>query len=70
VGYSDYVDVEVEAILQATNKEKGAFLFRLPDQREVWVPYSVVADYEQYNRGDANLSVSVKEWFADQENLS
>lgn len=60
-----YVHLDVLEIEAETEK---AFLLRLED-REVWVPFSQIADADDYERGDTDCTVSVTQWFADKEGL-
>ncbi len=39
------------------------------DEDEVWIPLSQLADPDDYDVGDVTLSLSVTQWFADQEGL-
>ena len=63
---SRYVTVAFDEILKETDK---AFLVRLPDEEEVWIPYSQIADYEDYNAGDEDGELSVTEWIAKEKGL-
>jgi hypothetical protein len=58
-GVSGWVHLDVEEIKHETEK---AFLFVI-DGEEKWFPKGVVADYEEYAKGDKNCTVSIQEWF-------
>ncbi len=63
---SDYVHVQVAEIVHETDR---ALLLRLEDDRELWCPLSVVADPDDYNKGDLDVTVSIKRWWADKNDL-
>ncbi len=62
MGASGWTHIAVKKILIATAK---AFLCRLEDDQEYWLPKSVVADPEDYEAGETELELSVKDWFVD-----
>lgn len=62
----EYIHLDVEKILQETDK---AFLVRLEDGTELWLPFSQVADYEDYEAGDKNCTISITEWLARQKGI-
>lgn len=66
MGFSSWVHLDVERIVKET---AAAFLLQLED-RQVWVPKSVVSDAENYEEGDEDCTVSVAEWFAEKEGLA
>lgn len=63
---SNYVHILVEAIEAETNK---AFLCRLGDGWEEWIPFSQIADYEDYRVGDKDVELSITEWIAKQKGI-
>ena len=64
---SRYVHLNVEKIEHET---ATAFLLRLEDDSEYWIPKSQIADPDDYEEGDENCTVSVTEWIAAQKGLS
>lgn len=62
---SNYVHLDVEEIVRDTDK---AFLVRI-EAGEVWIPKSQIADADDYEAGDTDLTLSVTKWFADKEGL-
>lgn len=48
---------------------KKAFLCRLKGRKEVWIPKSVIADWEDYEVGDVDIELAIKDWFVNQEKL-
>lgn len=63
---SSWVHLDVAVVLRETDK---AFLLRLDDGEEVWIPRSQVADADTVAEGDCHCTVSVTEWFAEKEGL-
>lgn len=66
VSASNLVYLDVDEIKRETNK---AFLLVI-DGEEHWIPKSQIADPDEYEVGDKNLTVSVSEWIAEQKELS
>jgi hypothetical protein len=62
---SNFIHIEVERILRETEK---AFLM-LVDDTEIWVPKSCIADAESYEVGDADLTVSIAQWWAEKNDI-
>ena len=62
----EWVHLDVEEILRETDK---AFLVRLEDGREEWLPFSQIADPDEYQVGDRDCTVSITEWVARQKGL-
>lgn len=58
--------LDVEKIVRETD---AAFLLRLEEGDEVWVPKSQISDPDDYQQGDEDCTVSVSEWFANKEGL-
>jgi hypothetical protein len=65
MGASRFVTVNVDKILRETDK---AFLVEI-DGDEVWLPFSQVADFNDYAEGDEDLELSVTEWIANEKGL-
>lgn len=63
----EYVHLEVELITKATGK---AFLLVLEDGEQVWMPFSQIADVDDYAEGDEDVTISVTEWIAEQKGLA
>jgi len=61
MGFSPWIHLDVAEIKRDTGK---AFLLLLEDGSEHWLPRSVVSDPDDYDQGDRNCVVSVREWFA------
>ena len=62
---SGFVHLDVEEVVRITEK---AILLRI-DGDEIWFPVSQVANADDYEEGDADLTVSVTEWAARQKGL-
>ncbi len=62
----EWVHLDVELIVRETDK---AFLLRLEDGREEWVPFSQISDPGDYSEGDEDCCISVTQWLADQKGL-
>ncbi len=60
------VHVDVTRILKETEL---AFLLLLENEKEVWVPKSVIQDADDYDEGDENATVSIHEWWAEKNNV-
>src|ERR1035438_4741837 len=67
----DYVHVEVSKILQETDKAFLLVMTKLNDVElddwDVWVPRSVIADHEDYDKDDTDVTMSIMEKFAHRE---
>jgi hypothetical protein len=63
---SRFVHLDVAEITAETEK---AFQVRLEDGSTHWLPRSVVADADDYNVGDCDLTLSVQAWFCEKEGL-
>lgn len=63
---SNWVHIEVAEIKRETDK---AFLCVLEDGEEVWLPFSCIADAEDYSAGDQDCTMSITEWLASQKGL-
>ncbi len=64
---SNWIHLEVKLIVRET---PAAFLLRLDDDEEYWIPKSQVSDPEDYEEGDADCSMSVTEWIAEQKGIA
>ena len=64
---SNYVHLEVEKIVKETD---SAFLLRLEDGEELWIPKSQIADPDDYTEGDEDATISITEWIARERGLS
>ncbi len=62
---SNYVHLEVDEIMAETEK---AFRVRIGDE-EYWLPFSQIADSDDYQAGDKNCTMSVTEWIAKEKGL-
>lgn len=62
---ADWVYVQVDEILHETDK---AFLVRIGDE-EIWLPYSQIEDYEDYEAGDQDVEIAITEWIAEKHDL-
>lgn len=62
---SNYVHLDVDEILRATDK---AFLVRCKDE-EIWLPKSQIADPDDYEEGDADCTISITQWLANEKGL-
>jgi len=65
MGQSNWVHIEVEEIVCETDK---AFLCRV-DGEEHWFPKSQVSNPEDYEEGDADVTLSITEWIANEKGL-
>lgn len=64
---SRYVHLDVLLVKKATDKALLLVIDGVDD--EVWIPLSQIADPDEYDEGDANVTISVTEWIAKQKNL-
>ena len=62
---SNYVHIAVDEIVRETD---AAFLVLIDDE-EIWLPKSQIADSDSYESGDADLTLSITEWIAEQKGL-
>jgi len=62
---SGYTHIDVEEITQETDK---AFLCII-DGEAIWLPKSQIADADDYEMGDKNLSMSITEWIAKEKGI-
>lgn len=64
---SDWAHLDFDLIVAETDR---ALLFEFAELAgQIWVPLSVIADPDDYKRGDKNGTVSIKMWFAKKEGL-
>lgn len=57
-----YLEIEVKKIIAATQK---AFLCRLDDDEEYWIPFSQIRDYDEFEPGDTECVLHITEWIND-----
>lgn len=67
MGASNYVHITVKEILKETAKALLCVIG--DDDDEVWIPLSQIADSDEYSEGDKGVSMSISEWFANQEGI-
>ena len=61
-----WVYIDIDEILKETDK---AFLVRIADE-EIWLPFSQLADPDDYSEGDMDLEdVAITEWIAREKEL-
>ncbi len=65
VSQSGYVHVEVEKITGETEK---AFAMTIAGEQH-WIPKSQMADPDDYEVGDEEVTVSLTEWIAEEKGL-
>lgn len=65
MGASNWVFLEGCRVVRLTNR---AALIEHNDE-EIWIPLSVIDDPERLEVGDTDLTIGVKEWFADKEGI-
>lgn len=63
---SNWIHIEVDEVARETQK---AFLLRI-DGEEYWIPFSQIADAEDYSEGDVNVSMSISEWIANEKGIA
>lgn len=66
MGFSNWVHLDVDEIVRETD---AAFLVRLDDGEEVWLPKSQISSPETLAEGDCDVTVSVTEWIAKEKGL-
>lgn len=69
---SSYTHLDFVEIVAESNKERGALLVRYKRKgtiNEQWIPYSVIADADDYRKGDVRGTISILSWWADKENV-
>lgn len=57
-----YIEIEVKKIIAATAK---AFLCRLDDDKEYWIPFSQMRDASDFEPGDTECTFYITEWISD-----
>ncbi len=62
---SGYAHFDVERIIRDTGK---AFLF-LIEGEEVWIPRNCVSDPDDYEEGDRDAEISIREDIAEEKGL-
>lgn len=58
---TEWVELQVKKVLMSTAK---AFLCRLEDDTESWVPKSQIQDADDIEAGDTELTLLITEWIA------
>lgn len=58
----EYIETEVRKIVAATAK---AFLCRLDDGEEYWIPRSRVEDANDFEAGETDCVMYISDWFLD-----
>lgn len=62
-----YVHLDFEKIIRETD---SAFLIRFTEwEGEHWIPFSQIADVDDYIEGDEDRTISITEWIAQQKGL-
>lgn len=61
-----WVHVDVKKIVKETDK---AFLCRLEDGRQEWLPKTQISDPDDYEEGDENCTISITEWIANEKGI-
>ena len=61
-----WIHLDCERIEKITDKAMLAVI----DGEEVWLPLSQIADSDDYEEGDEDLTLSVTEWIAEQKGLA
>lgn len=67
MGASHYIHLEDVTVLKETDR---AFLLRLDDDSEHWIPKNQIADPDTYEEGDTEVTVSITEWIAEQKGIA
>lgn len=62
---TNYVDVFIDAVL----KETDAALLVGIDDRELWIPKSVLESHDDLDEDTGETTIYVAEWFANKEGL-
>lgn len=65
MGASNYVYITVEEIKAETQK---AFLCVI-DGEEYWIPFSQIADAEDFSEGDTDVELAISEWIATEKGI-
>lgn len=66
MGASNWVTLDVAEIKKETEK---AFLVRLCDREELWIPKGQMADPEEYKEGDCDCQISISEFIAREKGI-
>lgn len=64
---SRWIHLDVKLIVKETDR---AFLLRLDDDEEHWIPKNQVSDQDDYSEGDENASMSISEWIAGEKGIA
>lgn len=65
MGSSNYVYITVDEIKHETEK---AFLLVI-DGEEYWIPFSQIANAEDYFAGDTDVELAISEWIATEKGI-
>lgn len=49
-------------------ESEKAFLIEI-DNEEIWIPFSQIADCDQYEAGDENITISITEFIAREKGI-
>jgi len=63
---SNYTHLDFEKVVKVTDK---ALLVRFTDGTESWLPFSQVADSDDYEEGDGPGTISITDWLANERGL-
>ena len=63
----NWIHLDVKLIVKETDR---AFLLRLDDDTEHWIPKNQISDPDDYEEGDKDCSVSITEWIAEQKGIA
>ena len=62
---SQYIHIEAEEIKRVTDKA----LLAVIDGDEYWLPLSQIADSDDYEGGETDVTLSITEWIAKEKGL-
>jgi hypothetical protein len=66
VSASSWEHLDALLIVRETDK---ALLVEFAETGQKWIPKSVIADVDNYDVGDADVTLSVQSWFCEKEGL-
>lgn len=67
MGASKWIHLEDVTVVRETDR---AFLLRLDDDSEHWIPKNQVSEPDTYEEGDEGVTVSISEWIAEQKGIA
>jgi len=72
MGFSEWVHLSVNYIKAETEKAFLCIVQTDDDEEavEIWIPKSIVSHADDYHKFDTGVTMSVKDWFAEQNDLS